>query len=184
MTNPLYYIPTLLLLGTAAALGALMLWSPTQFRRLSYWLAYGLVRQSSEVGHRTENPSSGPQFVYRLRGLLMFLTCSYLAGEILYAVGTRTHEIPPAIQVLPQTSSANGPWPQIFMGLIFVLLALWLMLKPEITNRWALDRLGKLRKEPTKTEIRTGAATLALGFLAFGLYTLWVALKCFIVDCR
>lgn len=115
----------------------------------------------------------------------MFLLFGYLAGEVLYAVRTGTHEVTsPPIRALPQSGISNGPWPQIFMGLIFVSLAFWLTLKPEITHNWALDRLGKLRREPSKKEIRLGATILALGFLTLGLFTLWGALKCFIVDCR
>jgi LPXTG-motif cell wall-anchored protein len=186
MTNPMFYAPALALLIFGAATGALMLMSPATSRRFNYWLTYWpyfLAHGSEE--RPTEDASRGPEFQYRLRGLLMFLMFSYLAGEVLYVAISGIGMAPAATtRALPQTGSANDLWPQIFMGLIFVSFAFWLLLKPETAHRWALDRLGRLRKEPTRREIRIGAGILALGFLAFGLHILWVGLKCTIIACR
>jgi hypothetical protein len=186
MTNPMFYVPTLALLIFGAATGALMLISPATSRRVNYWLTYlpySLTRGSDE--HPAKNASRGPELIYRLRGLLTFLLSSFLAGEVLYVVISGIGKAPAApTRVLPQTSSASDLWPQIFMGLIFISLAFWLLLRPETAHRWALDKLGKLRREPTRKEIQVTSGILALVSLAFGLHILWVALKCTIIACR
>lgn len=186
MTNPMFYVPTLALLIFGAVNGAVMLISPVTSRRVNLWVTYRpdcLARGSED--RPTEDAVRGPEFQFRLRGLLIFLISSYLAGEVIDVVIPGIWKPPVApTRALPQTTSPNDIWPQIFMGLIFITLAFWLLLKPEIVHHWTLDRMGKSRKEPTRKQIRTGAGILALCSLAVGSYILWVGLKCIMVACR
>jgi len=163
-----------------------MLISPAASRKFNYCLTYWpFILWHSNEERPTEIPSQGIELRYRLQGLLMFLMFGYLAGEVLHVVVSRNGE-PQAVptHLPPQSNNANDPWPQIFMGLIFVSIAFRLLLKPETVHHWALERLGKLRKEPTKKEILFTSGILALSFLAFGLYIIWVSLKCNIIACR